>query len=80
VAVEDGIVTSASLAFGGLAPVPWRSAEAEAALVGQPAGTAAFEAAADTLLRDAKGHGHNDFKIVLARRTLIASLRDLTTD
>jgi xanthine dehydrogenase YagS FAD-binding subunit len=79
VAVENGVVTSARLAFGGLAPVPWRSAEAEAALVGQPAGTAAFEAAADALLRDARGQGHNDFKIVLARRTLIASLRDLTT-
>jgi xanthine dehydrogenase YagS FAD-binding subunit len=78
VAVEDGTITSAHLAFGGLAPMPWRNAEAEAALVGQPAGTAAFEAAADALLRDARGHGHNDFKIVLARRTLIASLRDLT--
>ena len=78
VAVEDGIVTSARLAFGGLAPMPWRSAEAEAALVGKPAGTEAFEAAADALLKDARGHGHNDFKIVLARRTLIACLRDLT--
>ncbi|MES2096020.1 MAG: xanthine dehydrogenase family protein subunit M [Pseudomonadota bacterium] len=80
VAVEDGTITSARLAFGGLAPMPWRSHEAEAALVGQPAGTAAFEAAADALLRDARGQGHNDFKIVLARRTLIACLRDLTTD
>jgi len=78
VAVEDGVVTSARLAFGGLAPVPWRSAEAEAALVGKPAGTEAFEAAADALLKDARGYGHNDFKIVLARRTLIACLRDLT--
>ena len=78
VAVEDGVVTSARLAFGGLAPVPWRSAEAEAALVGKPAGTEAFEAAADALLKDARGYGHNDFKIVLARRALIACLRDLT--
>jgi xanthine dehydrogenase YagS FAD-binding subunit len=47
-------------------------------LVGKPAGTEAFEAAADALLKDARGYGHNDFKIVLARRTLIACLRDLT--
>jgi len=78
IAVEDGAVTSARLAFGGLAPMPWRSAEAETALVGKPAGTEAFEAAAEALLRDARGYGHNDFKIVLARRTLIACLRDLT--
>jgi xanthine dehydrogenase YagS FAD-binding subunit len=78
VAVEEGVVTSARLAFGGLAPMPWRSVEVEAALVGKPAGTEAFEAAADALLKDARGYGHNDFKIVLARRTLIACLRDLT--
>jgi xanthine dehydrogenase YagS FAD-binding subunit len=78
VAIKDGVVTSVRLAFGGLAPMPWRSAEAEAALVGKPAGTEAFEAAADALLKGARGHGHNDFKIVLARRTLIACLRDLT--
>jgi xanthine dehydrogenase YagS FAD-binding subunit len=79
VAVEEGTIRSAQLAFGGLAPVPWRSADAEAALVGQPAGTAAFEAAAGALLADARGHGHNDFKIALARRTLIACLRDLAS-
>ncbi|HWU72008.1 MAG TPA: xanthine dehydrogenase family protein subunit M [Sphingomonas sp.] len=78
VAVENGVVTSARLAFGGLAPMPWRSAKAEAALVGQSAGTEAFEAAAGALLNEAQGYGHNDFKIVLARRTLIACLRDLT--
>ena len=78
IAVENGVITSARLAFGGLAPMPWRSAEAEAALVGRPAGTEAFEAAAGALLDEAQGYGHNDFKIVLARRTLIASLRDLT--
>ena len=78
VAVEDGVISSARLAFGGLAPMPWRSAEVEAALADRPAGTEAFEAAADALLSEARGYGHNDFKIVLARRTLIACLRDLT--
>lgn len=78
VAVENSVISSARLAFGGLAPMPWRSAEVEAALAGRPAGTEAFEAAADALLSEARGYGHNDFKIVLARRTLIACLRDLT--
>ncbi|MBY0283571.1 MAG: xanthine dehydrogenase family protein subunit M [Sphingomonas sp.] len=78
IAVEDGTITSAHLAFGGLAPVPWRDPAVEAALVGQPASTASFEAAADALLNDARGQGHNDFKIPLTRRTLVAALRDLT--
>jgi xanthine dehydrogenase YagS FAD-binding subunit len=78
VAVEDGRIATAALAFGGLAHKPWRDPAVEAALVGQAPSAAAFEAAADALLREAKGFGSNDFKIPLARRTLIASLRELT--
>jgi xanthine dehydrogenase YagS FAD-binding subunit len=78
VAVEDGRIASAALAFGGLAPMPWRNPAVEAALIGKAPSTAAFEAAADALLADAKGFGSNDFKIPLTRRVLIACLRDLT--
>ena len=78
VAVEDGKITSASLAFGGLGPMPWRNPAVEQALIGQAPSAEAFEAAADALLADAKGYGSNDFKIPLTRRTLIAVLRDLT--
>ena len=34
--------------------------------------------AADALLTGARGFGHNDFKIPLTRRVLVAALRDLT--
>ncbi len=78
VAVEEGRIASASLAFGGLGPMPWRNAAVEAALVGQAPSADAFAAAADALVADARGYGANDFKIPLARRTLIATLRDLT--
>ncbi|MGK6321812.1 FAD binding domain-containing protein [Sphingomonas sp. DT-51] len=78
IAVEDGRIASAALAFGGLAHMPWRNPAVEAALVGQAPGTAAFEAAADALLDGAKGFGTNDFKLPLVRRVLIATLRDLT--
>jgi xanthine dehydrogenase YagS FAD-binding subunit len=78
VSVENGVIASAALAFGGLAPMPWRDARAEAALIGKAPSHATFAAAADALLADAKGFGANDFKIPLARRTLIASLIELT--
>ncbi len=78
VKVADGRIAHAALAFGGLAHLPWRSAEAEAALVGHAPSTEAFAAAADALLAGAKGYGDNDFKIPLVRRTLIATLKDLT--
>jgi xanthine dehydrogenase YagS FAD-binding subunit len=67
-------VRAARVAFGGLSYKPWRSAEAEAALVGAPATRTAFDAAGTAALRDARGYGHNDFKIPLARRTLRATL------
>ncbi|OYY90459.1 MAG: xanthine dehydrogenase [Sphingomonas sp. 28-66-16] len=78
VAVDDGRIAHAALAFGGLAPMPWRDPAVEAALIGHAPGTALFETAAAILLREARGHGTNDFKIPLMRRTLIATLRDLT--
>ena len=80
VAVEGGRISSARLAFGGLGPMPWRNEAVEAALVGQEPTDAAFNAAADALLADARGHGSNDFKIPLTRRTLIATLRELTQE
>lgn len=80
VAVEGGKISSARLAFGGLGPMPWRDEAVEAALVGQEPTDAAFHAAADALLADAKGYGSNDFKIPLTRRTLVATLRELTQE
>jgi xanthine dehydrogenase YagS FAD-binding subunit len=74
VAVEGGTVTSARVAFGGVAHKPWRSPEAEAALVGRPAVMATYRAAADAAMRGAVGRGHNDFKIDLAKRTLCRTL------
>jgi xanthine dehydrogenase YagS FAD-binding subunit len=74
VAVERGVITSARIAFGGVAPKPWRSREAEAALTGKPATMATFSAAADAAMANAKGHGQNDFKITLAKRTLIRTV------
>ncbi|QNE32644.1 xanthine dehydrogenase family protein subunit M [Sphingomonas sp. NBWT7] len=78
IAVEDGRIAYAALAFGGLGPMPWRDAAVEAALVGQAPDAATFAAAADALLADARGYGHNDFKIPLVRRVLTATLRELT--
>ncbi|MGN7161038.1 FAD binding domain-containing protein [Sphingomonas sp. SAFR-052] len=78
VSVDDGKIASARLAFGGLGPMPWRDTAVENALIGQAPSDTLFGEVADLLLRDAKGFGSNDFKIPLTRRTLIATLRELT--
>jgi xanthine dehydrogenase YagS FAD-binding subunit len=72
--LDGNRVRAARVALGGLSYKPWRSAEAEAALVGATATRAAFDAAGTAALRNARGYGHNDFKIPLARRTLRATL------
>lgn len=75
---DDGRIASARLAFGGLAPRPWKNVEVERMLIGERPDFALFGHAAEVLLADAKGQGDNDFKIPLTRRTLAATLADLT--
>lgn len=77
VAVEQGRITTARLAFGGLAPMPWRDSRVERLLVGREPSRELFAEAADLLLDEARGRGGNDFKITLARRTLIAALSEM---
>jgi xanthine dehydrogenase small subunit len=52
VTVEGGVVTSARIAFGGMAGVPKRAALAEAALVGKAWTEAVVEAAAEAMAGD----------------------------
>ncbi|MGB3488595.1 MAG: xanthine dehydrogenase family protein subunit M [Xanthobacteraceae bacterium] len=72
--IENGTIRQARLALGGVAHKPWRSPEAEATLIGQSIARDTFARAAQEILRDAKGYGHNDFKIDLARRTIVRAL------
>ncbi|HET9001465.1 MAG TPA: xanthine dehydrogenase family protein subunit M [bacterium] len=74
IAANEGRITAARVAFGGVAPKPWRSVEAEAALTGRPATMATFREAAEVAMVDAVGRGQNDFKIDLAKRTLCRTL------
>jgi xanthine dehydrogenase YagS FAD-binding subunit len=73
---EGDRIRAPRVAFGGLSYKPWRSVEAEASLEGTSATPASFDAAGVVALKDARGYGHNDFKITLARRTLRATLAD----
>jgi xanthine dehydrogenase YagS FAD-binding subunit len=72
--IADGTIKEARLALGGVAHKPWRNHEAEAQLSGAPATRETFMRAAETVLRDARGFGHNDFKIELARRGILRTL------
>ncbi|MBV9718096.1 MAG: xanthine dehydrogenase family protein subunit M [Candidatus Eremiobacteraeota bacterium] len=72
--LHGGTIREARVALGGVATVPWRSAAAERALSGAATSREVFARAADAALAGARGHGGNDFKVALAKRTLIRAL------
>ena len=72
--LDGDTIKEGRFALGGVAHRPWRDAQAEAVLRGQPANAATFARAADVLLRDARGYGDNIFKIDLARRCIVRGL------
>jgi xanthine dehydrogenase YagS FAD-binding subunit len=79
VAVSDGVVSSARIAFGGVAPRPWRASLAEETLVGEPAVVESFARAAEAELARARPLRDNAFKVELARRVLIRTLTEVCT-
>lgn len=76
-AVRDGTVTHAALAFGGLAHRPWRARAAEEVLVGAEANAHTFARAADAELHAARPLGDNAFKVPLARSIAVHLLTTL---
>jgi len=73
-AVNDGKVSHARVAMGGVGTRPWRSPEAEEALIGKPATPKTFAEAATAALKSAKAQSENGFKIELARRCVASAL------
>jgi xanthine dehydrogenase YagS FAD-binding subunit len=78
VVVDDGTVSSARIALGGIAHKPWRARRVEQRLVGSPATEDAFRAAADAELEHAEPLAGNEFKVELTSRTIVATLTSLT--
>lgn len=75
--LEDGVVAEVRLAWGGVAPKPWRARLAEQALTGQPLGEQAVRAAVDEELADAAPGAHNAFKPALVRNVTWLVLEQL---
>jgi xanthine dehydrogenase YagS FAD-binding subunit len=72
--IQGGTIKGARIALGGVGTRPWRSVEAERALIGAPANPQMFRAAAEAALAAAKPYKDNAFKIELAKRTLVRAL------
>ncbi|MBB5316233.1 FAD binding domain-containing protein [Tunturibacter empetritectus] len=66
----SGKIEFIRVAMGGVGTKPWRSTEAEKALLGRAASSANFLTAAEAALRGAKPQSQNGFKVELAKRCL----------
>ncbi len=73
--VRDGNIVDVRLAIGGVAHKPWRAAEAERLLRGQPPSEERFLAAATAEMEMAQPLQHNRYKVELGRRLIVRAFR-----
>lgn len=69
-------VRQARIALGGVATVPWRAMDAEAALTGKLLTDDVIDKVADTAFARAQPREHNAFKIDLGKRALRRAIRE----
>ena len=66
-AMAGDTIKSARVVMGAVAPIPWRSQAAEAALAGKPLNEATAAAAAEAAVREAKPLSQNAYKVQVAK-------------
>ena len=67
VGMNGNTVASARVVLGAVAPVPWRSEDAERALVGKPLNEATATAVAEAAVRGAQPLSRNGYKVQIAK-------------
>ena len=77
--LDGGIVRQARIALGGVATVPWRAKEAEAALVGKAIDEQSATKAAAIAFAGAKPREHNAYKVALGKQTIVRALLQAAT-
>jgi xanthine dehydrogenase YagS FAD-binding subunit len=75
--VADGVITDVRIAFGGVAPVPWRARQAESVLHGASPGEDTFRDAAMAEFAAAQPLPANAFKVRLAENLMVSTLLEL---
>jgi xanthine dehydrogenase YagS FAD-binding subunit len=75
----DRTVRGARIALGGVATVPWRAQDAEAALLGKALDEQSASAAADAAFANARPRTDNTYKVALGKRTLVRALLQAAT-
>ncbi len=77
VTVKDGVVADARIVLGGVAPIPYRAAKAEAAIVGKPLNEATAAAAGLAAVDGARPLAKNAYKVPLTQAVVKRALLSL---
>jgi len=72
--LDGAVVREARIALGGVATVPWRAHEAEAALKGKELDEGTATQAAEAAFANAQTRQHNAFKVPLGKQTIVRAL------
>jgi CO/xanthine dehydrogenase FAD-binding subunit len=78
VVLEDRVISDARIGLGGVGTVPWRAWDAEHVLRDAPASDQTFRAAAEAAVHDRFTVPGTEFKVELAKRTLVRALQTVT--
>ncbi|RYH02621.1 xanthine dehydrogenase family protein subunit M [Salipiger sp. IMCC34102] len=74
--MEEDTIREARIGLGGVATVPWRARAAEDYLAGKTLTEETGLEAGRIAFADARGWGHNDFKIPLGQQTILRGLME----
>jgi len=77
VTVKNGVVADARIVLGGVAPIPYRAAKAEAAVVGKPLTEASATAAGAAAVEGARPLAKNAYKVPLTQAVVKRALMSL---
>ncbi len=82
IAVENGLITTARIAFGGMAAIPKRAGLAESALIGKEFDLANFKTAGETLAEDFQPlsdvRGSAEYRMSVAKNMFVRFYLEMT--
>jgi len=76
--MDGGSARDVRIVLGGVAPIPWRSTDAEQEVEGKMLDTTTIEAAARAAVAGARPLAHNEYKVALVTKLVRSALMELT--
>jgi xanthine dehydrogenase YagS FAD-binding subunit len=75
--IENGLARDVRIVLGAVAPIPWRSADAEQEVEGRPLDDTTIESAARASIARAHPLSHNEYKVALVTKLVRTALMEL---